>query len=117
MLAMMIEPRIEEIFELAKKEVRKNHVSDLLGAGVVLTGGAAQLDGLIEFASQALQAPVRLGLPKGLHGASATLGNPASATAVGLLLHAQRLNQARRRQNGSVFHRLRNLLGGKGWAA
>src|SRR5207249_60618 len=36
MLAMMIEPRIEEIFELGKKEIRKNHVGDLLGAGVVL---------------------------------------------------------------------------------
>ena len=116
-LCEIIEPRAQEWAAMLREALERSEDGQMPAAGVVLTGGAAQLDGLIEFASQALQASVRLGLPKGLHGASATLGNPASATAVGLLLHAQRLNQARRRQNGSVFHRLRNLLGGKGWAA
>jgi len=116
-LCEIIEPRAQEWAALLREALERSEDGQLPAAGVVLTGGAAQLDGLTEFAAQALQAPVRLGLPKGLNGASATLGNPASATAVGLLLHAHRLNQARRRQNGSVFHRLRNLFAGKGWAA
>ena len=44
-LASMIEPRMEEIFTLANKEMQKNHFADLLGAGVVLTGGTSLLPG------------------------------------------------------------------------
>jgi cell division protein FtsA len=116
-LCEIIEPRAQEWAALLREALERSEDGQLPAAGVVLTGGAAQLDGLTDFTAQALQAPVRLGLPKGLNGASATLANPASATAVGLLLHAHRLNQARRRQNGGVFHRLRNLFAGKGWAA
>jgi cell division protein FtsA len=88
MLAMMIEPRIEEIFALANKEVRKNHVADLLGAGVVLTGGASALSGMPELAEQVFDLPVRRGAPMGISGLIEAVSDPRYATGVGLAIQA-----------------------------
>ncbi len=88
MLAMMIEPRIEEIFELSKKEIRTNHIADLLGAGVVLTGGASSLMGMPELAEQVFDLPVRRGIPTGVTGMVEAISDPRFATGVGLALHA-----------------------------
>jgi cell division protein FtsA len=88
MLAMMIEPRIEEIFELGKKEIRKNHIADLLGAGVVLTGGASSLEGMPELAEQVFDLPVRRGIPMGITGLTEAVCDPRFATGVGLAIHA-----------------------------
>ena len=59
---------MEEIFGLAAKEVRKNHFAELLGGGVVLTGGSSLMAGMPELAEQVFEMPVRLGLPQGLGG-------------------------------------------------
>src|SRR6185436_18690520 len=67
-LASMIEPRMEEIFALANKEVKKNHFAELLGGGVVLTGGTSLMPGVVELAEQVFEMPVRLGVPGGLGG-------------------------------------------------
>ncbi len=61
----MIEPRMEEIFALANKEVKKNHFAELLGGGVVLTGGTSLMPGVVELAEQVFEMPVRLGVPAG----------------------------------------------------
>jgi len=87
-LASMIEPRMEEIFALANKEVRKNHFAPLIGGGVVLTGGCSLLPGAVELAEQVFEMPVRMGLPRGLGGLSANVNDPRYATGVGLVLHA-----------------------------
>ena len=87
-LASMIEPRMEEIFALANKEVKKNHFAELLGGGVVLTGGTSLMQGVVELAEQVFEMPVRLGLPQGLCGLSANVADPRFATGVGLVLHA-----------------------------
>ena len=87
-LASMIEPRMEEIFALANREVRKNHFAPLIGGGVVLTGGTSLLPGAAELAEQVFEMPVRLGLPRGLGGLSANVCDPRYATGVGLVLHA-----------------------------
>ncbi len=87
-LASMIEPRMEEIFSIANKEVKKNHFAELLGAGVVLTGGTSLMPGVSELAEQVFEMPVRLGVPKGLGGLSANVADPRFATGVGLVLHA-----------------------------
>ena len=96
MLAVMIESRAEEILSLAAKEVRKNHVSDLLGAGVVLTGGASAPSGLPELAEQVFDLPARRGLPQYVSGETECVNDPRFATAVGLVLHAH-WNDARPR--------------------
>src|SRR5439155_15031110 len=87
-LASMIEPRMEEIFALANKEVKKNHFAELLGGGVVLTGGTSLMPGMVELAEQVLEMPVRLGQPQGLGGLSANVEDPRFSTGVGLVLHA-----------------------------
>jgi cell division protein FtsA len=89
-LASMIEPRMEEIFSLANKEVKKNHFAELLGGGVVLTGGTSLMPGVVELAEQVFEMPVRLGVPQGLGGLSANVADPRFATGVGLVLHAAR---------------------------
>ena len=90
-LASMIEPRMEEIFALANKEVKKNHFAELLGGGVVLTGGTSLMPGVVELAEQVFEMPVRLGAPQGLGGLSANVADPRFSTGVGLVLHAAQL--------------------------
>lgn len=91
LLASMIEPRMEEIFALANKEVRKNHFAQLLGGGVVLTGGTSLLPGVTELAEQVFEMPVRLGIPRGLGGMSANVADPRFSTGVGLVLQAAKV--------------------------
>jgi cell division protein FtsA len=88
LLASMIEPRMEEIFQLANREVKKHHFADLLGAGVVLTGGTSLMSGAVELAEQVFQMPVRRGVPSGLTGLAEIVRDPRHATGVGLILHA-----------------------------
>ena len=92
-LASMIEPRMEEIFALSNREVRKNHFADMLGAGVVLTGGTSLLPGAVELAEQIFEMPVRRGVPSGLSGLMENVRDPRYSTGVGLILHAV-LNEA-----------------------
>jgi cell division protein FtsA len=89
-LASMIEPRLEEIFALANKEVKKNHFAELLGGGVVLTGGTSLMPGIVELAEQVFEMPVRLGIPQGVGGLSANVADPRFSTGVGLVLHGAR---------------------------
>jgi len=106
MLAMMIEPRIEEIFELGKKEIRKNHIADLLGAGVVLTGGASSLEGMPELAEQVFDLPVRRGVPMGISGLTEAVCDPRFATGVGLAIHAHMLGARPRTAERGVLSRI-----------
>ena len=106
MLAMMIEPRIEEIFEMGKKEIRKNHVADLLGAGVVLTGGASNLPGMPELAEQVFEMPVRRGAPIGITGLTEAVCDPRFATGVGLAIHAYMLGARQTTAERGVFSRI-----------
>ena len=87
-LASMIEPRMEEIFSMANREVKKNHFAELLGGGVVLTGGTSLMPGVAELAEQVFEMPVRLGVPEGLGGLGANVADPRFSTGVGLVLHA-----------------------------
>jgi len=87
-LASMIEPRMEEILGLANREVKKNHFAELLGGGLVLTGGSSLMPGVIELAEQVFEMPVRIGAPNGLGGLSASVADPRFSTGVGLVLHA-----------------------------
>ena len=107
MLAMMIEPRVEEIFAHASKEIRKHHVAaDLLGGGVVLTGGASLLAGMTELAEQVFDLPVRRGVPTGFTGMEETVTDPRYATGVGLAMHAYQNDGGRRVAEGNWVGRI-----------
>ncbi len=88
-LASVIEARYEEIFTLIYEELAKSGLVDHLAAGVVLTGGAAKIEGARELAEEVLRLPVRLGVPQGVVGLGDTLKDPVYATSVGLLLYLQ----------------------------
>jgi cell division protein FtsA len=85
-LAEIIEARVEEIFSLILREVKRSGYDGLLPAGVVLCGGTASLPGIQELGRQVLGMPVRVGAPHDLQGLVDVLGSPAYATGVGLLV-------------------------------
>ena len=84
-LAMVIEARFEEIFELVEKEIKRSGYAGLLRAGAVITGGSSQLPGYRDLASRILNVPVRLARPEKVTGIADALKNPAYSTSVGLL--------------------------------
>jgi len=84
-LASIAEPRMAEIFRLGGRVVHESGYAELLGAGVVLAGGATLLEGTPELAEQVLGMPIRRGAPMGVGGMVEMVRSPAYATAVGLL--------------------------------
>lgn len=84
-LAAVIEARVEEIFEMVQKEIKRSGYDGLLRAGAVLTGGSSQLKGMKEVASRVLDCPVRLAKPEKLTGMADALKNPSYSTSIGLL--------------------------------
>lgn len=90
-LSEIIEPRAEEIFSLLRKELLRSGFEEMLGAGVVLTGGGSRLDGLPELGERVFQLPVRRGNPIGVGGLVEVVNSPTFATAVGLVLYGAKL--------------------------
>jgi len=84
-LAMVVEARVEEIFHLILDEVKASGYEGMLPAGIVLTGGSAQLRGMADVAQRILGVPARVATPKNLVGMVDNLHSPAYATSVGLL--------------------------------
>lgn len=89
-LAGVIEPRMSEIFHMVKKEIMASGMSKLLAGGVVLTGGASQLDGVERLAQSILDLPVRVGVPTRVVGSPVVVKNAVYATGAGILLYARR---------------------------
>jgi cell division protein FtsA len=83
-VCQIIEARMRETFELLKGEMAQAGPG-MLPAGVILTGGAAQLAGSAELGREVLGMPVRVAGPTGIGGLVDTLLNPTYSTAVGLL--------------------------------
>ena len=84
-LAEVVEPRIEELFDLIKIDLRRNGYEHIIRSGVVLTGGSSKMEGMIELAEEIFHLPVRLGMPKYLGGLSEVVKNPIYSTGVGLV--------------------------------
>ena len=85
-VAHILQARAEEMFGLIAKEVKRSGYEGRLPAGLVLTGGTAELAGLKEMGRTLLDMPVRIGRPSGLEGLTDTVSKPAYATSIGLLL-------------------------------
>lgn len=93
-LAEIIQARAEEILEIIVGEVKRTVQDDIISAGIVLTGGTANLSGFDLLAEQVTGMPARIGVPRNLQGLSDTLTDPAYATSVGLLQWAMIENAA-----------------------
>lgn len=109
----IIQPRVEEILSFIKAEIERVGVEDMLGSGVVITGGTTQLEGITELAEEILGMPVRLGVPKGVGGLAEVVKTPAYSTGVGLVLHAASQHMSTHPTQGKkagLFGRLRRTL-------
>ncbi len=89
-LAEVVEPRYEELFNLVQSELQRSGYEDLIAAGIVLTGGSAKMEGVVELAEEIFHVPVRVGVPQMVSGLSDVVKNPIYSTGVGLLLFGQR---------------------------
>ena len=89
-LAEVVEPRYDELFTLVQDELRRSGFEDLIAAGVVLTGGASKMEGVVDLAEEIFHMPVSLGLPAAVAGMQDIVRNPVHATSVGLLLYGMR---------------------------
>jgi cell division protein FtsA len=103
-LAEVIEPRVEELFSLVQQVLRESGFEELLSSGVVLTGGSAVMQGMVELGEEIFHMPVRVGLPRYAGGLADVVRSPRYATAVGLLLEGvQQVRQGHlARQDGSM---------------
>ncbi len=88
LIAHIVEQRLDELFGMIHEELERHGLLEQLGAGIVLTGGAATLHGTVELAQQVFPAPVRGGVPaEGLTGLADSVGRPRFSTAAGLALY------------------------------
>ena len=84
-LCEIIEPRVEEIFSLVRREISRSSYEDLLASGAVITGGSTIMEGMPEVAEDVLGMPVRRGLPERVNGLVDVVRSPIYATGVGLV--------------------------------
>ena len=84
-LAEVIEPRVEELYSLVQRVLRESGYEELLSSGIVLTGGSAEMQGMVELGEEIFHMPVRLGMPRYSGGLADVIRSPRYSTAVGLL--------------------------------
>jgi len=88
-LAAVIEPRVEELFSLVAQVIRESGFEELLSSGIVLTGGSAQLPGMVELGEDVFLKQVRVARPSYRGNLADVVDSPRYATAMGLLEEAR----------------------------
>jgi cell division protein FtsA len=117
MLAEVVEPRVEELFQLVHDQMKRSGFEQLLRSGIVLTGGSALLPGIAELGEEVFHMPVRVALPDYRGPLADVLSAPKYATAIGLLMHGrdqlkrQSENQRRTSAAAGVFAKLKDAFG------
>ena len=99
-LSDILQPRAEELLGLVREDMQRLGLDREIRSGVVLTGGGAELEGIVEIAEAIFEGPVRRGIPSGVGGLVDVISRPEWATATGLLLYGNRNKMARRRGAG-----------------
>ena len=110
-LIRIIRPRVEEIFEMVRARLNASGFAEKVGRRMVLTGGACQLQGLRELATQMFGKSVRLGRPRNIQGLAEATGGPAYSTCAGLLHYAQRRRTEPPEQPASGYAGMGGRLG------
>jgi cell division protein FtsA len=107
-LAEVVEPRYEELLGLIQAELQRSGFEDRVAAGIVLTGGSAKIEGLVDLAEEVFHMPVRLGVPQYVTGLVDVVRNPIFSTGVGLLLFGHQ-NRDQRTLEGGLGKGLRGV--------
>jgi len=118
-MTQILEPRVDELFELVKSHLDQSGFRNQLSAGVVLTGGSSLLKGMVELAEEVFDAPVRLGTPTGVGGLADVVATPIYSTGVGLVHYGRRYRQGEqkkaqrksRSKGPSIWQRMRAWFG------
>ncbi|MEZ5435794.1 MAG: cell division protein FtsA [Pseudomonadales bacterium] len=101
-LAEVVEPRYDELFTLIRAELCRSGLEGFIGAGIVLTGGTAKIEGAVELAEEIFHMPVRVGAPANIKGHD-IVKNPIHATGVGLLLYGiKQLKEGKPSADGEI---------------
>jgi len=95
-IASIIEPRVSEILGFVEEKVKMSGYDEMIPGGIVITGGTASLDGLVQLAMEQLDLPVRIGTPKSVGGLADIVNLPSYATAIGLVLFGSKRNAVSR---------------------
>lgn len=101
-LSEIMEPRMEEIFNLVRQEIARAGFEDRISAGIVLAGGSAILEGMPELAEQVFNLPVRRGMPKDVGGLTDVVRNSMYAAGVGLVQLAAKSGVTRDKVKGEA---------------
>jgi len=114
-MASIIEARMEEIFGLVHREIRRTDYANLLAAGVVVTGGGSMLEGCADLAEEVFGLPVTIGRPRGVTGLVDSVSEPLYATGVGLVqfgLHHRNRNSISDEEDffDSILGRMKNWV-------
>lgn len=116
-LAEVVEPRYDELFTLVQAELRRSGFEDIMAAGIVLTGGTAKMEGVVDLAEEIFHMPVRLGAPQNVSGLSDIVNNPIYSTGVGLLnygmnqqLEGKAVNYVSKEVNESWWNKIKNIF-------
>ena len=111
-LAEILEPRARELFTMLRDNLRQGGVLEALGAGCVLTGGGANLVGLLDNAESLLRVPARVGSPVPLSRMPQELVKPEFAAAIGMLLYTHRTQIRRAGEEQGLKAKLRSIFAG-----
>jgi cell division protein FtsA len=112
-LCEIIEPRMDEVFQLIRREILKSGYEDYLGSGVVMTGGSMLLPGALEAAEVAIGCPVRLGAPRHVGGLVDIIANPVYSSAIGLVLYGikrQERSFFRVREDANILSKVKHRM-------
>jgi cell division protein FtsA len=114
MIGEILEPRAPELFEILRDNLRHSGMLELCVGGIVLSGGASRLPGILDIADSVLRRPVRLSWPTPLARMPSTLAEPEFATVLGLIFYGHRARTARGIQDDRWSSRLISLFARKG---
>ena len=112
-LAEVIEPRVEELYLLVQKELRRSGFEELLSSGIVITGGSSSLLGMVELGEEIFHMPVRLGLPLYRGSLAEVVRTPRFSTGVGLIIAGieQNRHHHKARLQGNSFKLILERIG------
>ncbi len=107
-LGEILEPRMEEIFQLVHREIIRAGMENMIPSGIVISGGTALLEGVNEIAESIFNLPCRIGKPRAITGLVDVVNNPMYATGVGLVLYGARNQDSRkfRIRDKNIFNRV-----------
>ncbi len=111
-LAEILEPRARELFTMLRDNLRDGGVLEALGAGLVLTGGGANLVGLLDNAESLLRVSSRIGRPVPLSKMPDELVRPEFAAAIGMLLYTHRTQVRRASEDHGLRSKLKAIFAG-----